>query len=117
MNQDRYTAAQVIEAIQGTGGIITKICKKMGCTWSTAKKYIETYPTVNRAWQDERERILDNAEDGLAKAVDGDEAWAIKYTLSTIGKGRGFTERMEVSGEDGGPVVLKFTGNVDPEDL
>ena len=116
-NRGRYTAAEVIEAIQGTGGIVTKIAAKLGCQWSTAKKYIEKYPTIKRAWLDEREKIIDKAESGLIKAVDNDDAWAIKYTLSTLGKGRGFTDRLEVVGKKGGPIVLKYTGNVDPEEL
>lgn len=116
-NQDRYTAAQVIDAIQGTGGVVAAIARKLGCRWSTAKKYLETYPTINRAWLDERESMIDSAETGLINAVEKEDPWAIKYTLSTLGKKRGFSERVEVSGEGGGPVVLKFTGNVDPDEL
>ena len=116
-NQDRYTAAQVIEAVKGTGGVVATIAKKLGCSWWTAKKYLVRYPTINRAWLDERETMIDNAETGLINAVDSEDAWAIKYTLSTLGKKRGFTERVEVSGEDGGPITLTFTGNVDPDDL
>lgn len=40
MGKNLYTAAQFIEAIPGTGGIISAIAKRVGCDWITAKKYI-----------------------------------------------------------------------------
>ena len=57
-----YKAADFIEAIPGTGGIITKIAAKVGCSWGTAKKYIDEYATVQVAYQDECEKVLDAAE-------------------------------------------------------
>lgn len=110
-----YTAEQFIDAIPGTGGIVTSIAKKVGCKWHTAKKFIDEYPTVKQAWKNERESILDMAEAALFKQVQGGEAWAVKYTLSTIGKDRGYTERQEHTGDSGGAiehkVVVIFDGN------
>ncbi|MEI8016283.1 MAG: hypothetical protein D4R81_07615 [Nitrospiraceae bacterium] len=41
--------------------------------------------------------FLDEAEAALHKAVMRGEAWAVCFTLKTQGKGRGYTERLEVS--------------------
>lgn len=116
-NKNQFTAKQFIEAIPGTGGIITAIAKKVGCNWHTAKKYIDTYPTIQQAYRDECEGMLDIAEIALMKAIKDGESWAVRYMLSTRGKGRGYTERHELTGADGGPVVLSYTGNVSPDEL
>lgn len=96
MGKELFTAKQFIEAIPGTGGIVTKIAEKVGCTWHTARKYIDTYSTIRGAYQDECERVLDLAESALIKSVSEQEAWAVKYLLSTKGKHRGYVERQEV---------------------
>jgi hypothetical protein len=53
-----YTAAQFIAAIPGTGGIITTIAARIPCAWHTAKKYIEKWPTVKQAYDDECNKVL-----------------------------------------------------------
>ena len=104
----RYTAAQFIEAIPGSGGIISTIAARVGCAWHTAKKYITTYPTIQRAYDDECEKITDLAESTLIKSIrDGDVASA-KWWLTRKGKERGFVQRQEITGADGGPVILTW---------
>ena len=100
MGKELFTAKQFIKAIPNTGGIITKIAERVGCAWHTAKKYIEQYPTIQQAYQNECERVLDIAESALIKSVTEQEAWAVKYILSTKGKKRGYVERQEL--EHGG---------------
>jgi hypothetical protein len=107
-DKPHYTAQQFIEAIPGTGGIVTAIARKVGCTWDTAKKYIDTYATVQRAYQDECESILDLAEAKVISAIKNDDGQMIRYYLSTKGKRRGYSERHETSGPDGGPIGLAF---------
>ena len=101
-----FTAQQFIDAIPGTGGIVTKIAEKVGCVWNTARKYIDTHPTVQQAYDDECERILDMAESALFKSISERDAWAVKYMLSTKGKARGYIERTEHTGKDGGPIYI-----------
>lgn len=117
---NQYKASEFIEAIPGTGGIISTIARRVGCDWHTAKKYIDTYPTVNRAYEDERERVTDLAESVLVQniklaykkqedtkePVDSSDA---KWYLTRKGKSRGYTERQEITGAEGGPLVV---GNV-----
>jgi len=109
--RNQYTAQQFIDAIPGTGGVITSIARRVGCDWHTAKKYLTEYPTITRAWDNEREGMLDMAEVALFKAVKDGEQWAVKFFLTTIGKQRGYVERVEqqVSGTgDGGAIVLTW---------
>lgn len=107
-----YTAEQFIKAIPGTAGIISKIAERIGCAWHTAKKYINKMPTVQRAYQDECDTVLDMAESKLLKAIENDDHIMIRYYLSTKGKHRGYTERKEVTGADAGPIQTVTRLNV-----
>jgi len=109
---ERYTAQNFIAAIPGTGGIVSVIARKVGCEWETAKKYIDTYPTVRAAYDAECEAMLDLAESAVLRNIklaaqgEGDTADA-KWYLTKKGKRRGYGEAMEVTGEGGGPVQVE----------
>ena len=112
MGKNLYTAKKFIDAIPGSGGIISTIAKRVGCEWSTAKKYIYEYPTVLQAYQDECEAVTDMAESVLIKSIrEGDSADA-KWWLSRKGRNRGFVERTELTGADGGAVQVEHKGYV-----
>jgi hypothetical protein len=64
-------------------GIISAIARKVDCEWNTAKAYIDKYPTIKQAYDNECQTILDMAETGLYKAIREGKDWAIKYILST----------------------------------
>lgn len=102
-----YTAKQFIDAIPGTGGIVSAIAKRVGCTWRTARTYIDTRPSIAEAYQDECEAVLDLAETKTIEAIKSGDTGMIRYYLSTKGKGRGYVERQEVSGADGKEVVFR----------
>lgn len=96
----KYTAAQFLKVIPGTGGIISAIARKIGCDWITAKRYIQKHATVLRAWRAEKETVLDVAETKLIKDVKDGETWAVKFYLKTQGKDRGYVEKQVVAIED-----------------
>ena len=66
---NKYTASQFIQAIPGTGGIITAIADRIGCTWHTVRRYIDRHPTVKAAWEAERYKITDKARHNIIKAI------------------------------------------------
>ena len=101
MGGPRFHAAQFIKAIPGTAGIITTIAKRVGCTWHTARRYINKHPTVAKAYADECETLTDVAEAKLYVQINKGEMWAVKYYLSTKGKNRGYTTRTEHTGPGG----------------
>lgn len=117
---NQFTARQFIEAIEGTGrfaepkthtgcmGIISTVARRVGCNWHTAKKYCTRgrtpFVTVAVAFENEAETALDMAESKLLKMIQESDGPMIRYFLSTKGKNRGFTERQEITGKDGGPV-------------
>jgi len=107
MGKPLFTTEQFMSAIPGTGGIITAIARKVGCDWHTAKKYIDGYATIKRAYQDECETVTDVAELELIKLVKAGDLSAVKFYLSTKGKSRGYVERQEVTGADSGPLTIR----------
>ena len=67
--QSKFTAAQVIAAIEGTGGIKTVVAQKLKCHRHTVDRYIERYPTVQQAYEDECEKVGDFAESVLVQNI------------------------------------------------
>ena len=106
MGIERYSTAQVIEALQTARGIKTDAAKILRCTRHTVENYIKRYPTVARAYQEQRATLVDLAEGKLIGKVDADEWPAIKFVLVTLGKARGYVERQEVTGAEGGPLMI-----------
>jgi len=125
-HKGRYTAGQFIEVIPGSAGIITTIAARVGCSWHTAKRYIYGMATVKAAYDAEIEKNLDRAESlilvnlqlGLneqkvtQKPVDSADA---RWYLRMKGKGRGYVERQEVTGVEGGPLVLTWERDGDTD--
>lgn len=86
--------------------MVSIVADKLGCDWHTAKKYIEKWDETQHAFSAQTERVTDAAENNLINALNDGEQWAVKFWLTTKGKKRGFNERVEVSGEDGGPIPI-----------
>lgn len=105
MAKQRYTAAEVITAIERARGIKAVAAKILGCSRVTVDSYAKRYVTVAQACQQARETLIDVAEGQLVKAVDGGEWPAVRYVLATLGKERGYSERQEITGAKGKPLV------------
>jgi hypothetical protein len=100
--------AVVLAAIEGSGGVIQKIAEKLRCDWHTARRYINRWKKTRELFQGELNQILDLAESRLVEAVKRGEWWAIKFLLMTKGKHRGYSLRMEHSGESGSHIQVRF---------
>lgn len=107
---NQYRAQQFIDAISGSGGIITTIAKRVGCSWHTAKKYIDGYATVAQAYADECEKVLDAAESVIVGGiVEEKDRQIAKWYLTMKGGDRGYAskQKLEHTGADGGPLTFK----------
>jgi hypothetical protein len=115
-----YKAQDFIDAIPGTGGIISAIAKKVGCTWHTAKAAIDRYQTVREAYDDECEVVTDVAESTVIKAIRDGDVPSAKWWLTKKGKERGFAEKVDLEGQvditsGGRPVGPDFSAMTDDE--
>ena len=104
MRTPTYTAAQVADALKATGGLAALAAEKLGCTARTVYNYAEEYASVRDVMTHQKEKRIDIAEGQLWRLVQEGNLGAIIFFLKTQGKARGFTERHEVAGPDGGPI-------------
>lgn len=109
MADPRYKKAQVVEAVKRSRGIISVAARALGCARITVYEYMNRYPEVKAALEEAREVSLDHVENRLMDLCDDtehkDHFPAVRYFLRTQGKHRGYTERQEITGADGAPLV------------
>jgi len=104
----RYTVEQVENALNQTAGNIASAARALGASRSTIYRFIENSPTLQQVLVDAREELVDIAESALRREVLNGNITAIIFTLKTQGKARGYVERQEVSGPDGGAIILEW---------
>lgn len=104
----RYSKRTVLQAIEGSGGIVSAVAKRLGCDWATARAYIQRWPETQAAFEAERERILDQAETTLYRAIQEGDVQAAKWVLSRLGRHRGYGDHVEVSGKQALEIVLQW---------
>lgn len=95
--------AKVLRDMQGN---ISATGRAFGVTRQAIHNFIKRHPQLQQVLIDARETMIDNAESVLQKKVLEGEAWAVCFTLKTQGKNRGYVERQEYSGPDGGPIAV-----------
>ena len=105
--QPRFTDDQVAEALRSTGGIRSDAAALLKCSPSTIKRYIDRSEALATIASEVVEHVIDLAELKLVEAINAGNLTAIMFYLKTKGKHRGYTERHEVGGNDGGPVEIK----------
>lgn len=104
-----YKNAEIIEALKATGGLVYMAARKLGCDPSTIHIRAKASPEIREAIDNARGDMLDMAEHELKKAVRGGDMTAVIFTLKTIGKHRGYVERVEQTGANGGAIEIKAT--------
>jgi hypothetical protein len=104
-----YKTAEIVEALKATGGMVYMAARKLGCDPSTIHVRAKASPEIQAAIDNARGDMLDMAEHELKKAVRGGDMTAIIFTLKTIGKHRGYVERVEQTGANGGAIEIKAT--------
>ena len=114
MATEQFTTGEVIDALKAAHGIKAHAAEILGCNRRTVDNYIDRHPTVAQAYEDLRQTLVDRAERGLIKKLVEEEWPAIRYVLSTLGKDRGYVERQEVTGAEGGPI--KTYVSISPDD-
>lgn len=106
-----YSKEEVLEAIKGSGSIMTAVAKRLKCDWATARAYVRKWEETKQAWDNEGEHILDMAESKLYQSIQEGNTQDAKWLLATKGKRRGFSERHEITGADGEEMKLEVNVN------
>lgn len=92
-----YKKKDVLDAIDGSYGIVSTVAAKLHCNWHTADEYIKKWPETLQALSDEEESKLDCVEGKAIKKINEGDGAMIRFYLATKGKKRGFTydEKLE----------------------
>lgn len=105
----QYTKEQMIDALNQTMGLYALAADILGCAESTIRKYAANHPEVAEVRDKWREKRLDMAEMQLWRLIDKGNVASIIFYLKTQGKKRGYSERYEITGEDGNAIEVNNT--------
>lgn len=107
--RERYTAEQVAEAVKKSYGIINGAAVALGCSRQTVENYIKKYKVVKDAYSEANEITLDFVETEFLKKIKSGDTTAMIFYLKTKGRQRGYIERHELTGADGGSIKVDAT--------
>ena len=116
--QARLTVSQIENALLQAAGNVSYAAKSLGVSRVTLYRRINDSAALKQILTDSREELKDIAESALKRAVINGEGWAVCFALKTIGKDRGYVERQEIAGKDGGAIHLRviYDSEVKPLD-
>lgn len=99
--------ADVIAAIQSSQGLIAGAARRLGVPRRTLQGWIAARPDLQAEVSDQRETLLDRLE-GVAfnRAIEEQDGEMTRYLLRTVGRARGYGDRTEITGADGGPIEV-----------
>lgn len=102
----QHTNKAILAALHETAGMVYLAARRLDCNPKTLYRRIKNSPALQEAIEKQEGELLDIAESQLRrKIVDGD-ADTIKWWLPRKGKKRGYGDRSELTGADGGPIVF-----------
>ncbi len=96
----KYSEKQIADGLKAARGMVYVAARQMGCSPDTIKARLKKSPRLAAIHEAEGEMVLDTAELKLGQAIVNGESWAIKFALSTKGKGRGYVEKEPAVGLD-----------------
>ena len=99
----KYSKERVIAALV-KGGTKSAAARTLKCDRGTITRYMDDDPEIAKAVEEAKEILIDLAEEGLMKNVKDNQQAAIAFVLKTLGKERGYVERIENTGRGGGPI-------------
>ncbi len=102
---------EVEEKIRELGGNLAAVGRAFGVCRSAVHQFVAKHPGLKEACHDEREGMKDEAESSLHKAMKAGEGWAVCFYLKCQAKDRGYVERVEQTGANGGPIKTEQAGD------
>lgn len=102
----KFTNAAIEKAIEGSGGVIGKIAKKLGSNYNTVNRYLKKHTQFDELIKIEQDRVVDKAEDNIIKSIEKGHIGNSKWFLQLV------AERYQPSANIGGDmsITLKING-------
>ncbi len=107
--QVQHNKTALLEALEKSLGVVTSACKSVKLDRTTFYNYVNDDPAFAAAVFDIENVALDFAESQLHKQIQSGVPSSTIFYLKTKGKSRGYIERIENTGKDGGPIETKIT--------
>jgi alanine-alpha-ketoisovalerate/valine-pyruvate aminotransferase len=104
----KFTNQQIIDAVNSVNGMVYLAARKLGCNPQTIYNRMAKSTAIREAVDNARGELIDISEQKLRAAVMNGEPWSVAMVLKTIGKSRGYVERQEVTGADGGAIIVDW---------
>jgi hypothetical protein len=99
----------LLVALEKSLGVVTTACKNVGLDRTSHYRYLKDDAEYAEAVREIENVALDFAESKLHKQIDKGDTTACIFYLKTKGKGRGYVERSEITGKDGGAIKTENT--------
>jgi hypothetical protein len=97
----KVSTQRLRDAINGSGGVLSVIAAKVGVSRQAIAKRMKR-PELAALLDQEKQAALDRAESQMMRLIEDGDGAMIRFFLSTIGKGRGYTTRSEISADVNG---------------
>jgi hypothetical protein len=110
----RLRLDDVVFAAAQAKGSITGAAERLGCSRWGLYQYLRRHAKAQRAFDQEREKLVDEAEQALWECVAERQPWAVALILKTIGRGRGYGEKPSEAIDRGSGITLYWDDQEQP---
>lgn len=113
----KLTKEDVLEAIKNSGALITTIQKRLApkvgknISWQCTKEYTEKWDETKAAMEDERQTVLDVAENTIMQEVYNHNTEVAKWYLKQKGRDRGYEETAQINLKQADPLNINLSGD------
>lgn len=90
----KLSTKNVTDAMRATSGVVSEAARSLGVSRGGLQKWLAKHPDVRALTNEYRDALVDMAEAELATKVKDGDMVAIAFTLKTLGRSRGYIERI-----------------------
>ena len=106
---------QILKAVENSGGFVSLIADRVGCSLTSIYNWIEKDEDVAAAIKREKVKQVDHAEGKLQSLIKKENPTAIIFYLKTQGKDRGYYEHRTQDITSGSQPITINMIPVDPQ--
>lgn len=114
----RITVKAVEKALTKTRGNMAATAATLQCSRETIRRMCLDHPELAAVRDEAKESVTDWVESRMIEKIKGGDTTMIIFYLKTQGRSRGYVERQEVTGADGGALTVRILyddTNIDPD--
>lgn len=111
MREAKHSLEQVLAAIKGTSGIKRIVAQRLDVHRNTVDNYLKRWMAARLAYDEEVDNLGDLAESVIIRSIQGENVETAKWFARMKLQHRGYVERQEITGKEGGPLRVKVTAD------